>query len=139
MHLITFILALLLATAAAAAPLTTKQRAEDFDAAWSAIDRGYAYFDRNRPAWRRRAVGLAGQEDDEQHDDGETGHEPRLNAARQNAAWDGSAVDDGSGSWRIRVVGHDYRSRCPKASLALPSARYPRSNTFGTTYVPLCT
>jgi carboxyl-terminal processing protease len=52
MHLISLLLALLIATAAAAAPLTAKQRAEDFDAAWNAIDQGYAYFDRNRPAWR---------------------------------------------------------------------------------------
>lgn len=53
MHLIPFIAALLVATAAAAEPLTAKQRAEDFDAAWNAIDRGYAYFDGNRPAWSR--------------------------------------------------------------------------------------
>jgi carboxyl-terminal processing protease len=45
--------ALLIATAAAADPLTPRQRAEDFDTAWRAIDQGYAYFDRNRPAWRR--------------------------------------------------------------------------------------
>lgn len=51
--LVSLIVALLAATAAAADPLTPKQRAEDFDAAWNAIDRGYAYFDRNRPAWRR--------------------------------------------------------------------------------------
>lgn len=53
MHLICLIVALLVATAAVADPLTAKQRAEDFDAAWSAIDRGYAYFERNRPSWRR--------------------------------------------------------------------------------------
>jgi carboxyl-terminal processing protease len=54
MHLISFMAALLFATAVGAAePLTPKQRAEDFDAAWNAIDRGYAYFDRNRPKWRR--------------------------------------------------------------------------------------
>jgi C-terminal processing protease CtpA/Prc len=69
MHLISLIFALLLATAAAAAPLTAKQRAEDFDAAWNAIDRGYAYFDRNRPAWRRaraawRPRALAAKSDD---------------------------------------------------------------------------
>lgn len=53
MHLLSLIFALLLATAAAAEPLTAKERAEDFDAAWSAIDSGYAYFDRGRAAWRR--------------------------------------------------------------------------------------
>ena len=40
-----------LATAAAAAP--NAQYAQDFDHFWRAIDTGYAYFDRNRAAWRR--------------------------------------------------------------------------------------
>lgn len=53
MRLLALIVALLVATAAAADPLTAKHRAEDFEAAWNAIDRGYAYFDRNRPSWRR--------------------------------------------------------------------------------------
>jgi carboxyl-terminal processing protease len=53
MHHISLIVALLVATAAAAEPLTARQRAEDFDAAWSAVDRGYAYFDRGRATWSR--------------------------------------------------------------------------------------
>ena len=104
-----------------------------------ARDRRWAWRGGCRLAWRGRAVGLARQENDEQHHDGETGHEPRLNAAREDASRHGSSVHDGNGSRRIRVVGHDYRSRCSKASFAFPSARYPRSKTFGTTYVPLCT
>lgn len=44
---------LLIATAATAEPLTARQRAEDFDTAWRAIDQGYAYFERDRTAWRR--------------------------------------------------------------------------------------
>ena len=61
----------LVAFAAAAAPpeLTSRQRGEDFDAAWRAIDQGYAYFDgrqaswrRVREAWRPRAVGAASRE-----------------------------------------------------------------------------
>ena len=30
-----------------------RQNAEDFDAMWRAVDKGYAYFDRSRVAWRR--------------------------------------------------------------------------------------
>ncbi|MGZ5033408.1 MAG: S41 family peptidase [Usitatibacter sp.] len=36
-----------------AEPLTPRRQGEDFDAMWRAIDEGYAYFDRGRPAWRR--------------------------------------------------------------------------------------
>jgi carboxyl-terminal processing protease len=44
----------LLAAAAWAAPaLSPRQQGEDFDAAWRAIDEGYAYFDSRRPAWKR--------------------------------------------------------------------------------------
>jgi C-terminal processing protease CtpA/Prc len=53
MKLFALIVALLVTAAAASEPLTQRQRAEDFDAAWNAIERGYAYLERNRPAWRR--------------------------------------------------------------------------------------
>lgn len=53
MKWVALFVALLVATAAAAETLTARQRAEDFDAAWNAIDRGYAYFDSNRSSWRR--------------------------------------------------------------------------------------
>jgi C-terminal processing protease CtpA/Prc len=43
----------LLAAFPAGAELTERQRLEDFDAMWSAIDRGYAYFGAARPEWRR--------------------------------------------------------------------------------------
>jgi C-terminal processing protease CtpA/Prc len=38
---------------AASAELSPRQRAEDFDAMWRAVDSGYAYFDGARAAWRR--------------------------------------------------------------------------------------
>ena len=42
------------ATVAAAGPeLTARQRAEDFDAAWRAIDQRYAYLEGNQAMWRR--------------------------------------------------------------------------------------
>ena len=41
------------APAAAARPLGEKERLEDFDALWNAIDQGYAYFGTSRPEWRR--------------------------------------------------------------------------------------
>jgi carboxyl-terminal processing protease len=46
-------LAFLAASAAAQAPLSPRQLGEDFDTMWRSIDEGYAYFDRNRPAWKR--------------------------------------------------------------------------------------
>lgn len=47
--------ALLLSSALASAQpaLSPRQQAEDFDAAWRAIDQGYAYFDAGRGAWRK--------------------------------------------------------------------------------------
>lgn len=48
-----FFPAIVVFAAAAAGPvLTPAQRAEDFDAAWRAIDERYAYFERDRAAWR---------------------------------------------------------------------------------------
>lgn len=49
------LLALLAFTTAAAGtePLTPRRQGEDFDTLWRAVDEGYAYFDRGRPAWRR--------------------------------------------------------------------------------------
>lgn len=69
--------ALLLAAAffaaiASAAPpeLSPRERAEDFDAMWRAVDAGYVYFDGGRAAWRRtreawrpRALGAKSQAD----------------------------------------------------------------------------
>ncbi|MEP7067777.1 MAG: S41 family peptidase [Usitatibacter sp.] len=62
---------LLLAGAAlAAAPLSPREQAEDFDAMWCALDAGYAYFDsrhaswkRAREAWRPRAARAATRAD----------------------------------------------------------------------------
>jgi C-terminal processing protease CtpA/Prc len=54
-----FALAAVLALAAAAAApssLTARQQGEDFDTLWRSIDGAYAYFDRNRPAWRKARV-----------------------------------------------------------------------------------
>ncbi len=51
-----YLLAWAFAAAAAAAQspgLTAPQYAEDFDTLWRAVDEGYAYFDRTRPAWKR--------------------------------------------------------------------------------------
>src|SRR6187200_192952 len=39
--------------AGAARDLSEQQRLDDFDALWSAIDQGYAYFGTARPEWRR--------------------------------------------------------------------------------------
>lgn len=50
MQLPYFAAALLFSVAAAASPA---RHAEDFDAAWRAIDQGYAYFGNNRAAWQR--------------------------------------------------------------------------------------
>lgn len=49
------LLAVVAFTASAASPphLTARQQGEDFDTLWRAIDGAYAYFDRNRPAWRK--------------------------------------------------------------------------------------
>ncbi len=41
------------AAALAAEPLTARQRAEDFDVFWRAIDSGYAYFEKDRSQWRQ--------------------------------------------------------------------------------------
>ena len=46
-------LAVTFASAAGGATLSPRQLGEDFDAMWGAIDRQYAYFDRDRAAWKR--------------------------------------------------------------------------------------
>lgn len=47
-------LALVASTVVAQSPtLSPRQHGEDFDAMWHAIDSGYAYFERDRTAWRR--------------------------------------------------------------------------------------
>lgn len=49
-----FAAALFVSVAMAAQPsLTARQQGEDFDAAWRAIDEGYAYFDKDHAAWQR--------------------------------------------------------------------------------------
>jgi carboxyl-terminal processing protease len=66
-----FLAALFIATAAAAAPpLSPRQQGEDFDAMWRAVDRGYAYFEgghgawkRARQAWRPRAARATSHDD----------------------------------------------------------------------------
>lgn len=37
----------------AAAPLSPRQHAEDFESMWRALDEGYAYFERGRGAWKQ--------------------------------------------------------------------------------------
>ena len=49
---VTFLFAIAF-TAAARSPLTARHYGEDFDAAWRAVDRGYAYFGDDRAAWKR--------------------------------------------------------------------------------------
>ncbi|HEY5000002.1 MAG TPA: hypothetical protein VII36_12690, partial [Usitatibacter sp.] len=44
---------MLAAGSATAADLTARERGQDFDVLWRAIDTGYAYFDANRGEWRR--------------------------------------------------------------------------------------
>ena len=48
----------LLALPLSAAPLDARQRAGDFDALWSALDSGYAYFGSRRGAWRAGRAAL---------------------------------------------------------------------------------
>jgi carboxyl-terminal processing protease len=43
------------------AELTERQRLEDFDTLWSAIDRGYAYFGATRPEWKRTREAFRGK------------------------------------------------------------------------------
>ena len=109
-------LGLALGLAASAAEPPARQYTQDFDAFWRAIDSGYAYFDRNRNAWRRardtwrpRAARAASREAfvtalegalDELHDDHaslseRTPDSPRRVPAETDAwaAWrDGAAV-----------------------------------------------
>ena len=60
MKLAAFLLALVLALPARA-ELTERQRLEDFDALWSALDGGYAYFGAGRPDWQRVRDALRGK------------------------------------------------------------------------------
>src|SRR5207248_6197987 len=85
---------------------------------------------------RSRRCGMTGEHDDPEDTDREAHHDPRLGIARDHAARRGPLIDH----WRCagNCIGHDYRP-CWNENLSFPSARYPRSITFGTTYVPLCT
>lgn len=105
---------------------------------------------RGRCGWRGRAITggrcrrclVPSQHNDHDDDERETRHDPRLHTTWEDAGRDGAFVPNltrcatASGTVRSR---HGCGHLLSKANRCLPIARYPRSITFGTTYIPFST